>query len=284
MNLLVVVVVLIARHRGLMHEPAVTIGLLLRRWRDMWLQRGTREGWTPAVVIGLAVLLPSLLLAIVLSLPGGVWQRLLTGAAGLLVLGQILLDQSMPNAAARFRTLWQTKAWPVDTAAQSGLLGAELVAESEFGPARRELVEEGLRQLFAPLFWFLLLGPVGGLGYYLLRLVAEGDESSVVPVARRVLHLVEWPVARVLALTFALAGDFVETWQHLQEQLLRRDEEAVSLLEESATRAQSVTLKMVVDEPVAETLGQGLSLVEGLLFRTLILWVVLLALHTLLWF
>lgn len=284
MNLLVVIIALVLRHRGLMREPAGTIGLLLRRWRDMWLQRGGREGWAPVLVVGLSVLLPALVLAVVLSLPDGLWQRLAAGLAGLLVLGLVLLDQRQPAAGERYRALWQSRSWPVDTGAQSDLLAAGLVADSEMAPARRDLIEESLRQLFAPLFWFLLLGPVGALAYYLLRLNAEPEEGAAAQLARRMLFLAEWPVARVLALTFALAGDFVSTWQHLQEQLLLRDVEAVDLLDESVSRAQPVSLAMAVDDPLPDTLGRGLQQVDALLQRSLILWVVLLSLHTLLWF
>ncbi|MFP5431287.1 MAG: hypothetical protein ACLGHE_09935, partial [Gammaproteobacteria bacterium] len=130
----------------------------------------------------------------------------------------------------------------------------------------------------------LLLGPVGVLAYYLLRLHVEAEESMAMVLARRLLFLVEWPVARVLALTFALAGDFVATWQHLQEQLLARDVSAVDLLEESASRAQPANPVMAVDQSLADTLAKTLQEVAALLQRTLVVWVVLLALHTLLWF
>ena len=160
MNLLAVIIVLVLRHRGLMQEPAGAIGVLLRRWRDVWLQRGTREGWSPVLVVGLSVLLPALLLAVLLALPDGLWQRLAAGVAGLLVLAQAMLDQRVPVTVERYRQDWESRAWPVDTSAQSGLLAAGLVADSELSPARRDLVEESLRQVFAPLFWFLLLGPV----------------------------------------------------------------------------------------------------------------------------
>lgn len=284
MNLLVVIIVLGLRHRGFFLEPSATIGQLLRRWRDLWLQRGTREGWAPVLVLGLAVLLPGLLLALLLALPTGAWQTLVVGVAGVLVLGQVLLDQHQPPVSSRYQALWQGRDWPADSMGQSGLLASELVAESELAPARRELVEDALRELFAPLFWFLILGPVGVLLYYLLKIMAEGEGGTATPLARQMLHYAEWPVARVLALGFALAGDFMATWQHLQEQLLNRTVTAVDLLEESADRAQPVSLKTSMDVPVATTLSLALLAVQGLLQRTLVLWVVLLALHTLLWF
>jgi AmpE protein len=284
MSLLVVVMVLLLRHRGLFQEPSATIGQLMRRWRDMWLQRGGREGWAPALVLGLAVLLPALVLTVVLVLPTGLWQTLLTGVVSVLVLGQVLLEQQPMSVISRFQSAWQAREWPSDSMGQSGLLASELVAESELAPARREMVEEAVRTLFAPLFWFLLLGPVGVLVYYLLKLMAEGDEGTALMLSRQALHFAEWPVARVLALSFALAGDFTATWQHLQDVLLNRDVVTGELLEESADRAQPVSLKPSVEMPVVTTLSQALLTIQGLLHRTLVLWVVLLALHTLLWF
>lgn len=284
MNLLVVVIALVLRYRGLLGEPAATVGHLVRRWRDMWLQRGAREGWAPPLVLGLAVLLPALLLAVFLNLFDGLWQRLIIGAVGVLVLGQILLDQRQPGVAKRMQAEWIARVWPGDNGGQPALLAAELVADAELAPARRELVEEHLRELFAPLFWFLLLGPVGALVYYLLRLMAEGEGSPAVPVAQQMLHYAEWPVARLLALGFALTGDFMATWQHLRDRLLDRQLDAVELLDESAERAQVVSLIMSPDSSPAAVLTHALATVQALLHRTLILLVVLLALHTLLWF
>lgn len=69
------------------------------------------------------------------------------------------------------------------------------------------------RQLFGPLFWFLALafaGPVGPVLYRLSSILArrwEGDDQFG-HFARQVFHWLNWPVARVTALSFAIAGDF----------------------------------------------------------------------------
>jgi len=61
---------------------------------------------------------------------------------------------------------------------------------------------------FAVLFWFLLGGPAGALAYRLLQLHAVGQSASL---AGRALALADWLPARLLAATFALAGDFVRS-------------------------------------------------------------------------
>lgn len=283
MNLLVVIIVLGLRHRGLLVEPAATIGLLLRRWRDMWLQRGTREGWAAPLVMTLTVLLPALLLAIFLNVFDGAWQRVLESVIGLIVLALIVLDQRQPGMLAQINAQWQARAWPTEASVQS-MLVAPVMIDRELVPARQALLETQLRELFAPLFWFLLLGPVAALAYHLLRLMAESEEEATPAYARKLLHYAEWPVARVLALSFALAGDFTTTWQYWLENVLDREIAALDLLDESMVRAQSVDLKGAPDTPTAALLSQALGSLQALLQRTLVLWIVLLALHTLLWF
>lgn len=70
-----------------------------------------------------------------------------------------------------------------------------------------------LRRWFGVLFWFLLLGPVGALGYRLVALAAEGEASRHLPGetldgARTLLALLDWPVAQLLTLAMALVGNF----------------------------------------------------------------------------
>lgn len=283
MNLLVVIIVLGLRHRGLLAEPAATIGLLLRRWRDMWMQKGTRESWAAPLVMTLTVLLPALLLAIFLNVFDGAWQRVLESVIGLIVLAVIVLDQRQPGILAQINTQWQARTWPMEGSVQS-MLVAPVMIDRELVPARRTLLEMQLRELFAPLFWFLLLGSVAALAYHLLRLMAEGEEEATSVYARKLLHYAEWPVARVLALSFALAGDFTTTWQYWLENVLDREIAALDLLDESMVRAQSVDLTGTPDTPTAALLSQALGSLQALLQRTLVLWIVLLALHTLLWF
>ena len=79
-------------------------------------------------------------------------------------------------------------------------------------------VVNALRRWFAVLFWFLMLGPAGALGYRLLALMAVSPMRSLVPAdtlqaAQRVLAWVEWPVAQLMALAMALVGNFDTAWK-----------------------------------------------------------------------
>lgn len=70
-----------------------------------------------------------------------------------------------------------------------------------------------LRRWFGVLLWFLLLGPMGAVGYRLVVLLAAAAAGGRLPAgtargARAVLRWLEWPVAQLLSFTLALVGSF----------------------------------------------------------------------------
>ena len=118
-----------------------------------------------------------------------------------------------PDAAARREAV--ARLWPDDAAfAPDGRLPD--------GPALVEAVfRNALRRWFGVLFWFLLLGPVGALGYRLVQVSAEGEAARALPAANRdgarwLLALLDWPVAQLMTLAMALVGNFdsvLEAWR-----------------------------------------------------------------------
>jgi len=65
--------------------------------------------------------------------------------------------------------------------------------------------------LFAPIFWFVLLGPVGALFYRLAYLVKgqwHAGEDGFGDFARRAFDWLDWLPARFTASSFAIVGDF----------------------------------------------------------------------------
>lgn len=69
----------------------------------------------------------------------------------------------------------------------------------------------GFERMFAVLFWFVLLGPVGALLYRLSLLYRERSADRFI---ERVVWVLEWPVARLMGLTWALAGNFDACFPH----------------------------------------------------------------------
>lgn len=78
-----------------------------------------------------------------------------------------------------------------------------------------------LRRWFGVLFWFVLLGATGALLYRLVVIAAEDEPALYLPPgtvdgARRLLALLDWPVAQLMALSLALVGNFdvaVSAWK-----------------------------------------------------------------------
>jgi membrane protein required for beta-lactamase induction len=91
-----------------------------------------------------------------------------------------------------------------------------------------------LQRIFGVLFWFLLLGPVGALGYRMasltVQLAREQARLDAEPAAGTLVALMDWLPARMLAGLFALAGCFdtaVKGWRHCDTELARHSGLAV---------------------------------------------------------
>ena len=75
----------------------------------------------------------------------------------------------------------------------------------------------GFERMFAVLFWFVFLGPVGALLYRLSVLYRERSPDRFI---ERWVWLLEWPVVRLMGLTWALAGNFDTCFQHWKQTTL----------------------------------------------------------------
>ena len=97
---------------------------------------------------------------------------------------------------------------------------------------------------------FLLLGPLGALGYRLLRLFVDRLASDEQSYAGSLVHAMEWLPARLLAASFALVGHFDQVlaalrgvwsdWDQSVEPLLVRAADAALTGEASAEKNQTI--------------------------------------------
>lgn len=116
----------------------------------------------------------------------------------------------------------------------------------------RYIVSSSFERLFAVVFWYLVLGPAAALLYHLTVLYrsrgVQDHDSEAGHLVLRLGYLLEWVPARLLALTFSLAGDFVAAFAKLRELLLDSDRSAVSLVLACALAAGSAQRTMFVKE------------------------------------
>ncbi len=181
----------------------------------------------------------------------------------------------------------------------------------------RLAIERGLvdsyRQVFATLFWFVVLpGPAGAVLYRAAALLAdewraEAPGADTTPIARgldvfgaparRLLWLLDWVPARLTALSFAIVGDFEDAVFCWRTQAANWATEeggvAAGIVLASGAGALGITLGGPLpgpggepdyrpelglgDEALPEMLPSGV----GLVWRALALWMLLILLLTL---
>ena len=256
---------------------AASVGRWSRQWRDFWL---TRDGGNYLLGLGLIVGLPLLVLAIGMHGFHGFWRNALAGPLSLAAVLWVLLDRQAPAAFQRLRDDWLARSWPSDV--ETDLIPPETSLLMELAKARHEILRERLTELFSPVLWYLLLGPMALVGYYLLRVTAElADTQAAGYMARRWQDWADWLPARVLALSFALAGNFDTTWKYLVEHLRDPVLPSLELLDGATEAAHPSALTTDSEVAPGAALVLALSGVDSLLKRVGIIWLVLLALMTL---
>lgn len=130
------------------------------------------------------------------------------------------------------------------------------------------MIWETTQAYFIPLFWYLLLGPLGALGYRLLER-GQGFAWPAADWSARLCHALEWLPARVLGLSFALVGHFDKAMTALRACLFNWERPA-SLVTTAMARA---ALGQVPDDATA-----ALDQARQMLLRALFIWVLVWAL------
>ncbi len=152
-------------------------------------------------------------------------------------------------------------------------------------------------RLFAVIFWFVLLGPIGAWAYRVTDLIRrravfnavrcediDSHEMDAVEKAASQLHgWLAWIPARLTALGFALAGSFdqaLAAWRKpADEPMVSAGEESERLL--ARVGCAALALQSRDGETPAERGIRGATAANGLVFRLLGMWAVVIAALTL---
>ncbi len=267
---------------------------LLAKPGQAWLRvsESLPSGLPTPARLALIIVLPMLALLLLVQGLREVGLSLLVFLPSAVVLVVIFSDVSLPRALERFAQIWQQRYQPeTDTSDneyeasfvqndQHDWVTEDVTLDSELHQARTFLLRESLHELFSPLFWFLLLGPVAALGYYLLRLVVGHEREESRQIALSWLHVADWIPTRLLSMSFALAGNFTATWTVIREQLLKSDANGHELIDVAAQAAEPEGLDDDIESPHVN-LTVSLTRVQALIQRSLVVWMVFLALKTL---
>jgi AmpE protein len=181
---------------------------------------------------------------------------------------------------------------------------AKALAEKELPPdplERIRAVEEAVcvqanNRLFAVIFWFVLLGPIGAWSYRITDLIrrravfnaARDDDSQktaavVLEAAGQIHGWLAWIPARLTAIGYAMAGSFegaLTAWRATDGKNARtQSEHSEALLARVGIGA--LALQSDDDETVSDRGVRGATAANGLVFRLLFIWAAVIAAMTL---
>jgi len=293
---------LVALLIGLVVERLATQLFHLRelRWLDRVIDHGLRQAeryanWPPlllVVLLACILVLPVLLLR--LSLGDVLYGFLyLIFAVGVLFfsLGPRDIAEEVDEHCAALRS----EDPELIRATAKALLEKDVPSDPE--ERSREVEQaacvQGNKRLFAVIFWFVLLGPLGAWTYRVTDLVrrrtvfrAGRDDTAallVVGAAEDLHGWLAWIPARLTAMSYALTGNFDGALSAWRTPTPRGAEEVHARSESLLARvgAGAIALPPVVDESITERSIRGAIAAKRLVLRSLLTWAAVVAAMTL---
>jgi len=142
----------------------------------------------------------------------------------------------------------------------------------------KAIFSQSNNSIFAVLFWFIILGPVGAALYRIISLLKEnpvnGDTNG--QFSASLLAILDWIPVRLMGIIFALVGEFNLTFKYWFMHLLA----GLSKNEEFISNSGLAALGIEADERAKADVDENRDAVN-LVNRSLIVYVVILALLTL---
>jgi len=140
------------------------------------------------------------------------------------------------------------------------------------------LLSHAVSHLFSVVFWFLLLGPVGAVVYHVNEIIIREDyDDAVTSSAEMFRQVLDWLPVRLLTLAFALVGHFSSVIGFWLDHVFSGFDQNETMLVGSA---QKVLAKETEKE--LASLEEKCRYVYRLLQRSLIVWLIVIALFVLL--
>lgn len=258
------------------------------RYQDYveWMRQRLRgEPWEGRLGV-LALLAPVVLVTLLLQ--AGLDDALF-GLLGLLFAVAVLLfclgPRDLGHELAAYRDAHATDNRELATRLARALLGREppeTPAEQAHAVTEAVLVQANVR-IFGVLFWFAVLGPVGAVLYRAvteLRLHTLQDNDEFAWAARQLGEILDWLPARLSALGYALSGDFEGALVRWRESVLGAEH---WLVPSAQVLVAAGVGALDLDPELQDSVGwdRTLQSAMSLVWRTLILWVFVIALLTL---
>jgi len=263
----------------------------IKTWTDA-------RNWQGPIVVLLIILGPLFAVIIINVLLDNLVLGLLSLVFTTVVLFLCLGPQDIEKQIKTFLTAWDSEDEEAAKAAAEEILGEAPPEKSS--ELQQRLVERvlivGSEQILSPIIWFtvfVLLGS-GPLGVVLYRLSCQlkqrfGQESDPFAQAVNRLHaILGWVPAHLVAILFAMAGSFVDAihyWQQRRSEWQKDWQKTASL---AVLTVGLGSLKMSTEIPEEEMsredVSQHVRAVTGLMLRSVVILVVIVAVVTLMTF
>lgn len=141
-----------------------------------------------------------------------------------------------------------------------------------------------MERLFVVFFWFVIAGPIGALLYRLVRLFHTNTRAEQAPGGQEgnalmtLSWLLEWPVVRLLGLSFAITGNFMTCMQRWRHSLLCFKTPSEQVLGNAVGGALDIDVDCIFD---CELICAELEALMALFYRTSLFWLCGLAVYVL---
>ncbi|MEN8177315.1 MAG: regulatory signaling modulator protein AmpE [Pseudomonadota bacterium] len=153
------------------------------------------------------------------------------------------------------------------------------------------ILEQANGRGFAVIFWFLVLGPIGAALYRLAsslpKLQTTSREADFLHTSRQLLAILDWIPARLTASSYAIAGSFEDAlygWRNYHESRFNEFNSSASGIL-ICTGTGALRLSSLIDTDTDDDTMQDqrylIDAAMGLVWRSLIVWIVLIGLLTL---
>lgn len=267
-------------------------------WLDeysYWFERQELPDWMINGIVGVISLLLPPLLAIALL------QQLLDDSffgipSALFAILVLLFSFGPQDLDDQIKQLQDAKSEQDKTQAEQ--LARELLDDKppSSEPGHSQAIAEAIlelanRKIFAVIFWFLLLGPIGAALYrlasHLPTLQTTTRNLDFFVTSRQLLAILDWVPARLTAATYAIAGSFEDAlhgWRSYNEQRFNEfNSSASGILICTGTGAMRLTelLEQNADASQSDAYQYLLKSAMGLVWRSLVVWIILIGLFTL---
>jgi AmpE protein len=290
---------------GLLVERLATQLFHLRelRWLDRIIDKGFGlgaglSGWQaylPVLALAFLLVLPILLIRILIGDEfGGVPYFVLAIIVLFFSLGPKDIGEEVDEYCSALEADDEQRI--IETSA--ALLEAEvpLIAEERIRKVEEAVCVEANNRLFAVIFWFVLFGPLGAWSYRVTDLIrrravflagqsSDAEDTSELQreAIERVHGLLAWIPARLTAAVYGMAGSFdgaKTAWKTVEgDALLTLSEHSERLLARVGTGA--LLLETEPGETDSERGVRGATAANGLVFRSLVIWAVVIGVMTL---